>query len=263
VPSPLALPEPSTVTLTRAPLQLVVCQVRHDRNLAVADGSRILAIREQLGIYPRMEEMAQQEIGVVIGPAGPSSFSGGEQQRGWRLLSEDGTWTAALRPDFFALECTGYTSWTEFRERMRSLAEAVLAHLQPAVELRLGLRYVDRIAVPAVERPQDWSGYINEHLLGPIQDSQLGPAVTSLQQLLELQGPEGVKILLRHGSQLDQDSGAWPYVLDTDCFRSDARRLEADSLLHGTDVLHKLALQVFQAAITPQLHRLLAGQEDL
>jgi len=263
VPSPLVLPEPSTVTLPRAPLQLVVCQVRHDRNLAVVDGSRVLAIRERLGVYPRMEEMAQQEIGVVIGPAGPSSFGGGEPQRGWRLLSEDGAWTVALLPDFFALECTGYTSWTEFRERMRNLVEAVLAHLQPTVELRLGLRYVDRIAVPVVERPQDWSGYITEHLLGPIQDSQLGLAVTSLQQLLELRGPEDVQVLLRHGTQLDQDSGSWPYILDTDCFRGDGRRLEADSLMRGTDMLHKLALQVFQAAITPQLHRLLAGQEDL
>jgi uncharacterized protein (TIGR04255 family) len=260
VPTPLALPEPSTVTLTRTPLQLVVCQVRHDRNLAVADGGRVLAIRDQLGVYPRMEEMAQQEIGVVIGPAGSSSLGGGEQQRGWRLLSEGGAWTVALLPDFFALECTGYTSWTEFRERMHNLASAVLTHLQPAIELRLGLRYVDRIADPVVEQPQDWSGYINERLLGPALDRQLGLAVSSIQQLLQLQGPEGAQVLLRHGTQLDQSSGAWPYVLDTDCFRADGRRLEADSLLQGADALHKLALQVFQAAITPQLHQLLVGE---
>jgi uncharacterized protein (TIGR04255 family) len=262
VPSPLALPDPSTTTLAHAPLQLVVCQVRHDRNLAVADGSRVLAIREQLGRYPRMEEMAQQEIGLVIGPAGPSSLSGGSEQRGWRLRSEDGAWTAALLPDFFALECTGYTSWTEFRERLDGLANAVLDHLQPAIELRLGLRYVDRIAVPVVERPQDWSGYINEHLLGPLLDEQLGPALGSLQQLMQLQGPDGIQVLLRHGTQLDQPSGAWPYVLDTDCFRGDGRRLEADSLLQGADELHKLALQVFQASITQRLHDLLAGRED-
>ena len=263
MPSPLALPEPSSVTLTQAPLQLVVCQVRHDRNLAVADGSRVLAIREQLGAYPRMEEMAQQEIGIVVGPAGPSPFSEGEPKRGWRLLSGDGAWTVALQPDFFALECTGYTSWTEFRERMSSLTAAVLTHLQPSVELRLGLRYVDRIMVPVVERPQDWNGYINEHFLGPVQDGQFGPSVTSLQQLLTLQGSEGIQVLLRHGTQLEVASGAWPYILDTDCFRGDGRRLEADSLLHGTDALHKLALQIFQAAITPQLRQLLAGQGDL
>jgi uncharacterized protein (TIGR04255 family) len=262
VPRPLALPEPSTVTLSRAPLQLVVCQVRHDRNLAVADGGRVLAIREQLNLYPRMEETAQQEIGLVVGPTGAQPLGGGEQQRGWRLLSDDGVWTVALLPDFFALECTGYTSWTEFRDRMGALADAVLNHLQPSVELRLGLRYVDRISLPEVKDPQGWSGYINDHFLGPTLDEQLGPAMSAVQQIIQMQGPDGIQVLLRHGTQADTSSGQWPYVLDTDCFRGDGRRLGVDSLTQGADALHTTALQVFQAVITPQLHSLLAGQED-
>ena len=141
MPSPVDLPDPSTVTLSKAPLQLVVCQARHDRNLAVTDGGRVLPVREQLGSYPLMEEIAQQEVGFVIGPSGPTQLGPSVDQRGWRLRSEDGAWTVALLPDFFALECTGYTSWTEFRDRMGALTDAVLAHLQPAVEIRLGLRY--------------------------------------------------------------------------------------------------------------------------
>lgn len=262
MPSQLALPEPSSDTLARAPLQLVVCQVRHDRNLAVSDGARILAIREELAVYPRMEEMAQQEIGVMIGPGGPTSLTSGGKQQGWRLLSENGAWTVALLPDFFALECTGYTSWTEFRQRMTGLAQAVLTHLRPTIELRLGLRYVDRITVPTVDEPLGWSGYINDRLLGTILDKRFGPALISLQQLAQLQGPDGTQALLRHGTQLDPPSGTWPYVLDTDCFRGDGRALVVDNLIEGADALHRLALQVFQAAITPQLLKLLAAQED-
>lgn len=262
MPPQLALPDPSTDTLAKAPLQLVVCQVRHDRNLAVSDGARALAVRDALDVYPRMEEMAQQEIGVMIGPAGPSSLGSGGTQQGWRLRSEDGAWTAALLPDFFALECTGYTSWTEFRQRMADLAQAVLTHLRPTIELRLGLRYVDRITVPAVEEPQGWSGYINDRLLGTILDKQFGSALISLQQLAQLHGPDGTQALLRHGTQLDPPSGTWPYVLDTDCFRGDGRALEVDRLVEGADALHRLALQVFQAAITPRLLKLLAAQED-
>jgi uncharacterized protein (TIGR04255 family) len=231
--------------------------------MAVSDGPRVLAIRNELSTYPRMAEMAQQEIGMMIGPAGPSSVSSGSKQQGWRLQSEDGLWTVALLPDFFALECTGYTSWTEFRQRMTDLAQAILTHLQPTIELRLGLRYVDQLTVPAVDEPRAWSGYINEHLLGPVLDEQLGSAVVSLQQLAQFQGPDGLQVLLRHGTQLDSASGTWPYVMDTDCFRSDGRRMEVDSLMTGADALHKLALQVFQAAITPRLHKLLAAQEDL
>jgi len=262
VPSQLALPDPSTQTLARAPLQLVVCQVRHDRNMAVSDGARVLAIRDDLNTYPRMEQMAQQEIGLAIGPAGPSQVSSGSTQQGWRLLSEDGTWTVALLPDFFALECTGYTSWTEFRMRLQGLAHSVLTHLRPSVELRLGLRYVDRITVPTVDEPQGWNGYINERLLSIALDERLGSALSSLQQIAQFQGPDGVQVLLRHGTQPDPTTSAWPYFLDTDCFRSDGRRLEVDSLMSGADALHRLALQVFQAAITPQLHELLAAQED-
>jgi uncharacterized protein (TIGR04255 family) len=261
VPSPLALPDPEAHTLASPPLQLVVCQVRHDRNLAVADGNRILAISEQLGSYPRLEEMAQQEIGVIVGPTGPSSLARGGEQKGWRLRSEDGAWTVALLPDFFALECTGYTKWSEFRHRLSILVEAVLSHLKPTVELRLGLRYLDRIAVPAVKDPSDWRGYINERLLGPVLDDSLGPAVGSLEQLVQLQGPGDTQVLLRHGTQYDPQAGNWPYLLDTDCFRNESRRLGTASLLSGADELHKLVQQMFHASITPELHKLLMNGE--
>lgn len=262
MPSHLALPEPSTDTLARAPLELVVCQVRHDRNMAVSEGARVLAIRDELISYPRMEELAQQEIGMMIGPSGPSQLSSGSKQQGWRLLSDDGKWTVALLPDFFALECTGYTSWSDFRQRLEGLAQAVVAHLQPTIELRLGLRYVDRITAPSVVEPQGWAGYINERLLGMALDGQLGPALSSLQQLAQLQGPDGIEVLLRHGTQADPANATWPYFLDTDCYRSDGRRLEVDNLMGGADALHRLALQVFQAAITPRLQHLLAARED-
>ena len=262
MPSDLALPDPSTDTLARAPLELVVCQVRHERNMAVSDGARVLAIRDELIAYPRMEEMAQQEIGVTIGPGGPSQVGSGSRQQGWRLLSEDGMWTVALLPDFFALECTGYTSWSEFRQRLERLANAALTHLRPAIELRLGLRYVDRITVPTVDEPQGWTGYINEHLLSIVLDEQLGSALSSLQQLAQFQGPDGTQVLLRHGTQPDPATATWTYFLDTDCFRGDGRQLEVHSLMRGADALHRLALQVFQAAVTPRLHALLAAQED-
>lgn len=261
MPTPLALPDPSTVALAQAPLQSVVCQVRHERIGAVADGGLILTIREQLDKYPHIVESAQQGLDLVFGPTG-AALGGEGMQRGWRLLSSDRAWTVALLPDFFALECTGYTSWTEFRERMRDLAVAVLAHLEPTMELRIGLRYIDRISLPRIKDPRDWSGYINERFLGPALDRQIGPSLTALQQALHLQGPDGMQVLLRHGTQIEQPSGTWPYVLDTDCFRADSRRLDADGLMQGADSLHTLALQVFQAAITPQLHEMLTAQEE-
>jgi uncharacterized protein (TIGR04255 family) len=261
VPMPLTLPEPSTTQLAHAPLELVVCQVRHDRNLAVADATRALAVREALGdAYPHMEEQAQQQLSFLAGPTGLAPLPGGTEQRGWRFRSADGAWTVALLPDFYALECTGYTSWTEFRTRLVDLTHAVSQHLQPALELRLGLRYIDRITRPVVSTPTAWTGLIQDNLLGPVLHPDFCNALSGVQGVLQMVAENG-EVLLRHGTQPD-DSGNWPYLLDTDCYRSSSRRFAPDTLLADAEYLHKLALQVFQASITPRLFEVLVGHEE-
>lgn len=256
----LSLPSPRTEQLPHAPLQLVVCQVRHDRNLAVADAGRALAVRDALAHeYPVVEEQAQQELSFVAGPLGVAGVSGGEQ-RGWRFQSEDKLWTIALLPDFFALECTGYTSWSDFRARLTELARAVEEHLRPALEMRLGLRFVDQIRYPRASHPASWSGLIEDALLGAVQHAPFADALEALQSVAQLRGTDA-QVLLRHGTSPDQD-GNWTYLLDTDCFRSVSRRFSAETLLGDAEGLHRLALQVFQASITDRLYRILAGEEE-
>ncbi len=259
---PLTLPEPSTTQLVHAPLEQVVCQVRHDRNLAVADATRALAVREALGDgYPHMEEQAQQQLSFLAGPAGFAPLPGGTEQRGWRFRSANGAWTVALLPDFFALECTGYTSWTEFRTRLTDLTLAVHEHLHPTLELRLGLRYIDRITRPVVSTPTAWTGLIHDNLIGPALHPDFRSALSGVQGVLQMTAEDGGEVLLRHGTQPD-DSGNWPYLLDTDCYRASSRRFAPDTLLADAGHLHRLALQVFQASITPRLFELLAGREE-
>ncbi|MBC6450686.1 TIGR04255 family protein [Actinokineospora xionganensis] len=248
--------------MTNSPLQLVVCQVRHERNLAVADVTKALAIREALGDY-KLEEARQQQIEFLASPEGVSPLSTPLEQHGWRLRSRDVTgWTVSLRPESFALESSGYTSWTDFRDRLEPLVRAVHEHLKPAAELRLGLRYIDRIKLPDIARPLDWQGYIDDRLLGPLLNTQLGASIRGQQQAVQLQGPNGSQVLLRHGVEAD-DSGGWPYVLDTDCSRGDSRAFDADDVLEGAHSLHRLALQIFQTAVTPALiKRLIEGEAE-
>jgi uncharacterized protein (TIGR04255 family) len=259
---PLTLLEPSSTRLRRSPLHLVVCQVRHERNLAVADAGRALAIRDELEVYPIIEEQAQQQVGIVAGPSGLQALSDMQEQRGWRLRSSDGTWNVALLPESYSLECTGYSSWTDFAHRLRALSTAVGASLEPALEQRVGLRYVDRITLPAVTSPQDWHGYINESLLGPILDDKWGASVEAVQQVIQMCGSEaGHRVLLRHGTDTEA-SGRWAYVLDTDCYRSEARQFDVESVMLTVEDLHRLALQVFQTAVTPKLMDHLRGDEE-
>lgn len=262
-PRPLTLPKPSTTHLASAPLELVVCQIQHDRALGASAPGRALEVRAWLskafGEKLLIEENGQQEIAFSAVSGQPTPFPiHTEQVKGWRLRTRDGGWIAVIMPDFFALECTGYTTWTAFKTRLGALVDVALGDDEPTIEKRLGLRYVDRLTQPAAREVHEWGGRISDYLAGPILSPEFGPSVIGAQQVLQLAADNSLEVLLRHGPQRSPE-GNWHYILDTDCYRSETAELTADSVMSGAEQLHKLALQVFQSSLTPQFLKSLRG----
>lgn len=256
----LELPPPDTRRLAKSPLELVVCQIRHERNGAVADAKRAFAVRDGLGAeYPNDEEATGLALNITGGPAGIAT--GTDQQQGWNFKSADSAWTVVLMPDFFALETRAYGDWDDFSARLVELVRQVEEVLAPDVERRVGLRFIDRITDPKVTSPTGWEGWINERLLGPIAHDPFGPAIKSIQQVLQLDGGDDMEVLLRHGCLVEGSPAdqAWHYLLDYDCSRSRGRSFSADAIKETTERLHELALSVFQASITPKLYEHLLG----
>jgi uncharacterized protein (TIGR04255 family) len=256
----LELPAPRTERLTRSPLELVVCQVRHERNLAVADAKRALRVHDGLEEqYPTIDESSGMALNIVGGPTGLSTAT--DQQRGWSFRSSDGNWTVVLMPDFFALETKAYEDWEDFSARLAAVVRHVDEVLEPSLEQRVGLRFIDRITDPKMSAPGDWGGWIDDRLLGPILHQAFGPAIKSVQQVVQLDGGDDMEVILRHGCLLEGAPGdqAWHYLLDHDCSRSRARAFSAEAVCAGVEGLHRLALSVFQAAVTPQLYAHLLG----
>ncbi len=257
----LQLPDPSTETLDRSPLELVVCQVRHERNLAVADAKRALEVHGGLGgKYPVLDEAAGIALNIVGGPAGVSTAQ--DQQRGWNFRSSDGAWTVVLMPEFFALETRAYTDWTDFSARLDELVRLVQTALEPSLEQRLGLRFIDRIKDPVIRSPEEWKGWIDEQLLGPVLHGSFGPAIKAVQQVLQLDGGDDTEVLLRHGCVLEgpAEDPVWHYLLDHDCSRSGGRAFAPKTIREGAERLHTVALAVFQAAVTKKLFSYLRGE---
>lgn len=263
--SGLQLPEPSAERLERSPLELVVCQIRHERNVKVGDAKRALEVYNGLGgrggKYPDFVEVTGVALNFTGGPAGVATAT--DQQRGWNCRSADGAWTVVLMPDFFALETRSYADWIDFSARLDELAQTVEAVLQPSVEQRLGLRFIDRIKDPVVLSPGGWKGWIDDRLLGPVLHNAFGPAISAVQQVLQLDGGDGMEVLLRHGCALEGSAkeSVWHYLLDHDCSRSGGRAFSADDIHDGAERLHLLALAVFQAALTRKLFAHLRGDD--
>lgn len=259
--TPLQLPEPRDVPLRRSPLTLVVCQVRHDPVLGVADARSGIDVQARLeGLYPEIAPHHAMSMEVTI--AGGGSQVSQDRASGWQMRSEDAAWTLTILPDAFSIETSAYLGWPDFLGRLSTLVSAVAAVYGPALEQRVGLRFIDEIDDPQITSPQQWKGWIRDELLGPLAHSGFGPAVRGTQQILELDAGSGYRVTLRHGTSPVASGHRWIYLLDQDCFRQAGRSFSEDGVLTAATELHRVALQVFQSAITDALYAHLDPKED-
>lgn len=256
---PLDLPDGDESPLERSPLTLVVAQIRHERLLDAASPTKALSIRASLGeVEGELSEHRQQVMMVVAGP-GVGTAESSEGPSGWQLTSADGTSTTVIQQEFFSIETTAYTTWADFRARLAALIDGVAANLQPKIEQRVGLRYIDTISHSSVGTPADWSGLIDADLLGALGRGPLAGSVRASQQILEIEGSNGVRVNLRHGSQIAPTGPKPIYLLDLDCYVQAGRGFEAATVLAALDDLHSIALRLFQSCITPELLTELSG----
>jgi uncharacterized protein (TIGR04255 family) len=251
----LELPEPSTERLEGAPLSLVVCQIRHEQNLAVADPRSALSVHQLVADeYPILEEQSGQELTIAAGPGGVQALPS-TPTRGWRMRSKDAAWTAVVMPDNFALETTTYVDWPDFVSRFERLLAAIAQSAKPSVEQRVGFRMINRITHPRVNDLAGWAGLIDPAFLGPIMHLGIGASTTASQQILQVEAGEGRSVLIRHGCFVDSDSGGQStYILDNDCFNQRGRSFDESAAREEIEHLHRLALQIFQAEVTPVLY---------
>jgi len=246
---PLQLPAPDTSHLSLSPLTLVVCQVRYDSNVQVADtgGALYDAFKSD---YPIFDTNASQDVGLVPSSSGIQAVPG-PAAKGWKFQSKDNSWTVIVMQDFFALQTIDYTNWDEYKERLRSLTQSIQLELSPNVERRLGLRYVNRLADPAVTKPSDWIGRLHSSVLGPITHPAMGQSLNMMQALIQIDLGEDLQAIVRFGSAQERElNKSWVYFLDNDCSREGGRPFSVHGIMEGVEVLHTNALQLFQASLT-------------
>lgn len=253
----LTLPEPDTGRLTGSPLELVVCQVRHERRLVVAEGATALAVHQAIGgaegRYPNLDEVTGAEVNFVMGPGATPNVSE-TKSSGWRFASRDGTWVVTLMPDHFALETSAYTTWADdFQPRLAEVVDAIAEHVAPTFERRIGLRYIDRIKELQLTDLQAWRPYLRPELLGMVLHPDLGPGVRQSQQHVLIEIDDDVTAGLHHGPVVEPGSTTVDYQLDFDISRQGARGFDATAIKQAADAFNIYALQLFQASVTDEL----------
>jgi len=252
--TPLTGPAPTEVPLLRAPLVRVIAQVRFSPILAVQNSEHIAPFQEAIrSAYPVLQQEHAQSFYV-----GPEGLASGQEPVAWRFSSMDGAWRASLTQDFLALETTSYSSRSDFLARMVDLLKGVHELLDPAVALRIGLRYIAQVTGEPLAMV---SKLVQPELLG-LTDTSIFPFVKNAMSEAQMEAPEeGGQLRLRWGhlaagatvdpnaiKPIDEES----WVLDIDMWRSKQVSFDIDELASDIRSFSERLYAVFRWSVTDE-----------
>ena len=259
------LPEPLHEHLPGALLELAVWQVQFAEPASVQDPSVGTGIADTLasdgsGSF-QLTRLTSQTI-FAVGPGQVTPTPGQAEPDGWQLRR--GQLVVNVNRGALSVETTAYEGWAQFRRTIELLCQGLVAAVAELPgEQRLGLRYVDRIALPGVQRPADWKGLLAPWLAAAMTHEQLGEAVLAAAGQVELRVDDDAQSTLRHRAFPDfERRGRQTVMLDFDTFRQGYRMFDASSVVEVSDRFNDVTHRLFEASITPALRAVFAQEEE-
>lgn len=244
-----------------APLRFVALEIRFGFNprLATADGQAAVFSKLQQD-FPLAE--AAETVQVTIAPGAPP-----QQVQDLRMKNSDRTWSVNVSPELLAVRTSAYQDFDGFVAVVSRAVKATFDS-ESVPTTRIGIRYIDEIRVPGVERPMDWASYVDDRLLGCVAFAEDSP-IEQAQGALVLSAGDDRHLLLRYGPSqepvvdpegplfLEPISGPI-FVLDVDSYWqfSDpqaAKFLDGDEIAGICRELDSSAYEIFERAITDRL----------
>lgn len=252
----LGLPTVDEAVSARSSVVLAICQVRFEQRPEISESAAIaLAFHSKLGgaagRYPKVQQ-SETANRIVLG-VGPGMSQETPRSAGWTLASSSDAWGIGLQQNNAGLQTDKYDGWEDFSGRLAEMLEALTEVIEPALEQRLGLRFVDRLRLPDVKDPPGWQPYIAPAFLGPVAVDGLGAAVRAAQQQLFIDLGDGAVCNLRHGPAQPNEDGTCDYMFDCDLFREGGQPFDSKSVLSAVSTFKDQADRLFQAAATPDL----------
>jgi uncharacterized protein (TIGR04255 family) len=251
------------VPLADPPLELALCQLRIPYIASILDPVRVAPFQDRLqSLYATMHQ--EKNVMLSVGPQGPIANDGPPL---WRLRDADGIWSAALAPDFLALETTHYKSRDDFMERWHALLEAFNDVFEPTIYERLGIRYINRLKADIVSQ-EEWPSLIRDELYGAlaipmpeggqvhtcISQAQLSVDTTQVQARWGLIPPN--LVMLPNVTPLA--TAAW--VLDIDVYTEGTRPFEPRSVEAETRSHSGHAYNFFRWAVKDEYLKRFGGE---
>jgi uncharacterized protein (TIGR04255 family) len=265
LPPPLSGEVPAEVHLPRAPLVLVVAQVRFPMILAIRNPDRVAVFQEAIrGTYPDLHQDQVAHL-VLSSPDRLPTAPGVSTGLIWRFLDNrvSWQWRVSLAIDYIALETKAFTSIPDFSNRLRVIVSEFERAFSPQEAQRIGVRYVDRLVEPAYGRIAD---FFRREVLG-LAATELGLAAQQIGAQAIFDAEEG-QILARWGQVPAQatvdpeiapiDGPSW--VIDLDMFTPSTQSFETEDLIAKVTRYSKRIYGVFRWMVNDEFLRFYGGE---
>lgn len=190
----MKLPEYEWVQFRKAPLRLVIGQVRFTIIPRFGQDTFIAGFQEAIrATYPKVAREAA--VTYQLSPAGIQPNTG---EKLWRFSSRDLLWSVVVSESAITLESRGYNSMNDFLNRFRFLLQAAKEQLEITDRLRLGLRYINEMRYPGAESLAEWRTLLNSEFVSFDASELLGGQVDHTVQEIQVNRANGV-LAVRHG----------------------------------------------------------------
>jgi uncharacterized protein (TIGR04255 family) len=251
--SPFGGPAPSERHLLLSPLASVITQVRFSSVLTLLTQEGLIPFQERVRkTYPLFEPVTTSGFQLGIGAEGPSLQPVSGQV--WKMSDPTGAYIVTLAADAITLETKRYPGRKAFLERWAQLLHWLAETYEPALAVRAGVRYTNRIED---DGSADISLCLNPSLTG------FGSASFSeiLQQSISeasVKVGEG-QMVMRWGivppnvtfiPDILPAGATKSWLIDIDVFNEDTIAFDANQLALCAETLAERAYAVFRWSVT-------------
>lgn len=266
----MELPDYPHVLFGQSPLALVVGQVRFSPQPGFTEGTALAAFAKRLRTdYPKSERIEQLQLSV-------SPMHGMEHQAGpmlWKFSSVDDNWSAVLAENALTLEVRGgYSSINEFLKRFSSLLDHLIEELDPGLQTRVGLRYIDEFRYDEASTITDWATLIRPEFLGfaVMAEGLFGnSSISHTRQQIEVTRPDGT-LMIRHGllsgTSVEPIADRPPqqgrfYLLDMDYYNVQPQRIDRTEVITTMQRYNDTLYRFFRWIMLDKLYESLEPQK--
>jgi uncharacterized protein (TIGR04255 family) len=191
---------------------------------------------------PRQQKLFQASIRAADGQ--PSGISVQEGIGRFQLVDADGHRIISLGPDVLSVNVLKpYDGWEHFKPRIEAALRAYVEVSGADKVNRIGVRYVNKIVVPASNIPLP-----QYFLVGPSMPPGLPSTVAGFLNRAEHVFPDGVKLILTFAS-IEAVPGTSALLLDIDVIW-EGTPLDMAAALNMVEDLHDREGVAFEALIT-------------